>query len=168
VDSTYFGVNWSMHLSEVGKICADAPNAILIGGQELPHTTQDDSAVNWVIDYRPPRGVLYCEGSVHAENDASRALAGGDFISTHVLRGVNQADRHQLVAQAFRGMAKPIVSMEPEREGTTPQDWYDLATACLAVEMWLTWHSLAGLEGKVPTGLELENARAMVGGMRAR
>lgn len=170
VDSEKFGKTdegyWPRVLHELGNICAQA-GMPLEGGQEIPHETQDDEAANWVTAYRPPAGVLYCEGSVHAANDCSKALADGGFICTHVLRKVDQVVRHNKVADTFYPMGKPYISMEPDK-GMDQATWYNVGRTCRAREMGLAFHGAAVLYGQVPTGAELEGARAMLRGLRGQ
>lgn len=157
-------IDWPAHLRKVGDICA-AAFMPMEGGQEIPHETQHDDAGDWVCAYRPPAGVLYCEASVHAANDCSKAFADGAFICTHVLRNTDQVKRHNQVADTFYPMNKPYISMEPDK-AMDQATWYNVGRTCRSREMGLTFHHQDVSYGKVPTGAALECARAMLRGLR--
>jgi len=166
VDTTKWNIDWPAHLRKVGDICA-AAGMPLESAQEVPHETQHDDAGDWATAYKPPAGVLYCQGSVHAANDCSKALAGGGFICSHVLRKVDQVPRHHKVADTFHPMGKPFISMEPDK-GMDVATWYNVGKTCRSREMGCCFHGSGVLYGQVPTGQELDGARAMLRGLRGQ
>jgi hypothetical protein len=163
VDSDVFKIDWPAHLQTLGQYCYfyEMP---MESGQEIPHSSQDQKASEWVKAYKPPSGVVYCEASVHGSSDTSTAFTGGSFICTHVLRDVPQVERHRTVAAVFRPFNKAFVSMEPDRN-MDPKTWGDVARECVKQEMGLTYHAASVRDGQIPTGKDLEALRAMVAGM---
>ena len=88
VDSAVFTIDWPAHLQARSGTQCDAAEMPMESGQEIPHSSQDPKASEWVKAYKPPSGVVYCEASVHGSSDTSTAFSGGSFICTHVLRDV--------------------------------------------------------------------------------
>lgn len=155
------------HVAAVGKIAAAHPNALLEIANEpfhhTQHTSLHDRATLARLASLIPDEVVVAYGS-----DKPETSGGGDYVTVHMPRG--GAPWNHVVALAagaalVSSYQRPVVSDEPigvaaeaarGRRDNSPERMRAAALLTRMTGMHATFHYEAGLQGRIPEGIEGE------------
>jgi len=145
-------------------------NVVIEGANEPDHSSQDDAIMPIIQEWRPRTSRIYAPGAEHGSEDwRTDRLVGGHFVNRHGDRK-NAEDgwreiRHKKDFEADSGkLDKPFHDDEPGRSHQDPAKWSILGVMHRAMPLGITYHSGAGINSDLFTGIELSCAEAFRAG----
>ncbi len=177
-DTATIELDMPAHLEAIGAICARYPNVLLEIANEPVHPTQDKvlagaAYLKSLADLVPPE-VPVSLGSV--EN--GDGYAAGTYVTWHPPRGGPGGWVAQIAAGAAleARFGKPVVNDEqmgaaekevPGRRDNVPAHFRNAAIATRRAGLGATFHYDAGLQGRLPSKIELACLDAWLAGLSA-
>ncbi len=169
-DTRAVTVDLDEHLSTLGRILGEHPNALLELANEPTHATQapavGEPEALMALAARLPADVPVALGSVEADE----AFAGPDYATWHAPRDSNQGGWGHVLglaegAELVRKLKKPVVSdepigagpsYEPGRRDDAPARFRAAALLTRLAGLGATFHYSGGLQARIPEGRELQ------------
>ena len=169
-DTRALTVDLDQHLSDLGRIAGEHPNALLEMANEPTHATQapavGEPEALMALATRLPPELPVALGSIEADED----FAGPDYATWHAPRDSKQGGWGHVLglaegAELVRKLKKPVVSDEPigagpkyeaGRRDDSPARFRAAALLTRLAGLGATFHYSGGLQARIPEGRELQ------------